>query len=106
MADPIVFDLTSPATWLPSLAAAGLGIYGVVRVFRRDSRNDKQEKQIDEAVQQIITNLRNEVERLTERMTNMEAEIVHLHEDRAGLLAKLAECEAFSKQSGLFYEKR
>lgn len=106
MPAPADFDWGNPATWIVGLASAGLGLYTLVRTFKKDSRNDMQEKQIDEAVQQIITTLRNEVERLTERMTSMEAEIVRLHEDRAGLLAKLAECEAFSKQSQLFFQKR
>jgi septal ring factor EnvC (AmiA/AmiB activator) len=101
MADPTAFDLANPSTWIPSIVAGGLGLYMLARKFRSDSRNDKQEKQIDEAVQQIITNLREEVARLTERMADMEAEIVRLHEDRTVLLHKLAECEAFSKQSRL-----
>lgn len=108
MADPIVFDVTNPSTWIPSIAAGGIGIYWLVRLFRRDSRDDKQEKQIDEAVQQIITNLRNEVERLTVRMTVMEKEIVRLHqeraayyEERAALLAKCSHCETGANQQQL-----
>ena len=109
MADPTIFDFSNPATWIPSIVAGGAGIYGLFRIFKRDSRNDKQEQQIDKAVQQIIANLRGEVERLTERVASMEKEIVRLHqekaefhEERAALLAKLAEYQAVHNQAGLF----
>lgn len=103
-----IFELSNPGTWIPALLGGGLGIYTLIRIFKRDSRNDNHEKLIDESVQQIITNLRGEVERLTHRMTAMEGEIVRLHEERAEyqreraehqrekaeLLAKVGECNA------------
>jgi hypothetical protein len=109
MADPILFEFTSPSTWIPSFVAGGAGIYGLFRIFKRDSRNDHQERQVDEAVQQIISGLRTEVERLTVRVGSMEKEIVRLHqekalfhEERAALLARLAECQTVHGQTGLF----
>lgn len=109
------FDFTNPATWIPAIAAGGVGLYALARAFRRDSRNDNQEKLIDDGVQQIITSLREEVARLTGRVANMEDEIVRLHEERAvfqreraehqrekaELLAKLDQCHGKCGQPSL-----
>lgn len=95
MTDPhVAFSLSNPATWVPSIVAGGLGLYTLVRVFKKDNRNDKQEKQVDEAVQQIINGLRDEVRRLTERVAAMESEIVRLHQERADYLKERADLMA------------
>lgn len=110
-----VFEFSDPATWLPAIAAGGAGLYALSRVFRRDSRNDNQEKLIDEGVQQIITSLREEVARLTGRVASMEEELVRLHEERAifqreraefvrekaELVAKLDQCNSKCGQPAL-----
>jgi hypothetical protein len=80
MPAPADFDWGNPGTWIVGLASAGLGLYTLIRTFKKDSRSDKQEEQIDTSVQQIITTLRAEVERLVRRMTDMESELVRLHE--------------------------
>ena len=101
MTQPPSFDLLTPSTWGPALTAltaGGLGIYALIRVFRRDSRNDSQEALIDQGVQALISNLRAEVDRLNKRVESMEAELVKLHAERAMLLHKVAELEAGANQ--------
>lgn len=107
MPDP-GFSWLDPRTWVTSIVAGGLALYTLVRVLRRDQRQDHNERQVDSATQQIITALRGEVERLTARVANMEAEIVRLHEERkeyrereAVLMAKLAEYESAGRQAKL-----
>jgi transposase len=102
MADPSVFEWGNPATWIPSIVAGAAGIYGLFRILRRDRRNDNQEQLIDAGVQQLITNLRAEVDRLTGRVESMEEELVQLHEERLVLLKKVAELEPVSHQTKLF----
>jgi predicted nuclease with TOPRIM domain len=104
MAGQTAFVLFDPSTWVPAVAAltaGGLSIYTFARVFRRDSRNDNQEKLIDAGVQQLIDNLRAEVGRLTGRVESMEGELVRLHEERTDLLQKVAELEATAYQPKL-----
>lgn len=105
MAGETAFVLSDPSTWgaaISGLAAGGIGIYVLVRAFRRDNRKDNQEKLVDDSVQQLITNLRLEVERLTARVASMEAELVRLHEERTTLLKKVAEQEAAEHHPKLF----
>lgn len=101
MADPIIFDVSNPNTWAPAVLASGFGIYTLVRIFRRDSRADIQDRQVDGAVSQVIETLRNEVKRLSDRVTDMEAEIVRLHEERAELIDRLSAASASAHQPNL-----
>jgi hypothetical protein len=104
MAGETAFVLSDPSTWgaaISGLTAGGIGIYVLVRAFRRDNRKDNQEKMVDDSVQQLITNLRSEVERLALRVASMEEELVQLHEERTILLKKVAEQEAAELQPRL-----
>lgn len=94
--------------WIASFAGTGLGLYYLARVLRKDRRDDKKEEKVDQATNQIIDTLREEVDRLTRRVTAMETEIIRLHDERkeyrereAILLAKLAECEGTAAQTKL-----
>lgn len=107
------FDWNNPATWI---SGGLLTLYSLVRILKRDNRNDKQEKAVDQAVNQVIATLRAEVERLTKRIETMEHEIVELHteranfhkerlrfeEERIALLAQLRQCQEAHGQTGLF----
>ena len=103
------FSWVDPATWIPAALAGGFGIYKIARMLMKDRRDDKNEQQVDEATRQIITTLREEVRRLTERVGDMEKEIMRLHDERkayiaenAALLANLAECEGVAANPRLF----
>lgn len=84
------FSLLDPSTWLPSLVAGGFGVYYLVRLLRRDQRQDQKDQQVDAATMQVITALREEVSRVTTRMGDMEQEIVRLHAERKQLFEELA----------------
>lgn len=114
-AEPIIFELTRPSTWIPSVLAGGLGVYVIARRFKQDSRDDKQVKQVDGAMQQVIDTLRAEITRLSKRVTDMEEEIVRLHverkawikeretersawaDERQQLMTQLADCTALKR---------
>lgn len=108
--------------WIVGLAGSGLGLYTLVRIFKKDSRSDKQVDEIDASMQQIITTLRAEVERLAKRVTDMEHELVRVHDintqcqnerieylqeraellkERVLLIARLQQCEAAEAQAKL-----
>lgn len=97
MAGPEI-DQSTVTTWITGLLGGGLGLYTLVRVFRRDSRNDNLVQQVDAGTQQLIDNLRSEVARLSGRVASMEEELVRLHEERALLLNKVAALEAGAQQ--------
>lgn len=120
-------DVDAAAKWVVGFAAGGLGLYSLIQTFKKDRRTDKQEEQIDTSVQQIISTLRAEVERLVKRMTDMEMELVRLHDvntacqterieflkergellkERSLLIARLDRCEAAEAQSKLFMGDR
>ena len=106
---PTDFSWMDPTTWIPAAIAGGFGIYKVSRMLVKDRRDDKNEQQVDEATRQIITTLREEVQRLTKRVGDMEKEIVRLHDERkayieenAALLAKLTEYEGIVTNPRLF----
>lgn len=62
--------------WLTNLgvgiAAAGAGAYGMYQKIMADSRNNKAADATDAAWQQVITTLREEVTRLSERLATVE----------------------------------
>lgn len=122
----MTFDVDAAGKWfagiVAGLAAGGVALYSVVQTFKKDRRADKQDEQIDTSVQQIITTLRAEVDRLARRVADMESELVKQHEinkkcqderfeylqERAGLLkeralliARLEHCEANEAQTKL-----
>jgi hypothetical protein len=105
-------DWDSAGKGAGGLTAIMASVYGVFRMLRRDQRQDRQEKQVDGALLQVIATLREEVGRLTDRVTDMEKSIVKCHEERAeeraefiakmdGLLGKLADYETSSIQPKL-----
>lgn len=122
MNDPIVFQFSNPATWVPSILAGCLGVYMLARRFKKDNRDDKQEKQVDQAIDQIIKTLRAEVDRLAKRVTDQDKkikdqddrislqseEIFHLradiercHREREELLARTLAAESAAGQPQL-----
>lgn len=54
------------------IAALGAGVYGVLRLFKSDRRQDKVYAMHDDAIEQVIKTLREEVERLTKRLELVE----------------------------------
>ncbi|CAB4158678.1 hypothetical protein UFOVP713_17 [uncultured Caudovirales phage] len=62
--------------WLTNIgvgiAAAGAGAYGMYQKVMADSRNNKAADATDAAWQQVITTLREEVTRLSERLAAVE----------------------------------
>ncbi len=54
------------------IAAIGAAWYGVVRMLKKDRREDSMAAAADGAIQQVIATLREEVERLTKRLEAVE----------------------------------
>jgi hypothetical protein len=55
-----------------ALAALGAGWYGLLRIIKRDRRDEKVASLHDDAIEQVIKTLRDEVERLSVRLAAVE----------------------------------
>lgn len=108
MVTETIFQLSNPATWIPSIVAGSYGIYGIFRMLRRDNRNDNKEKSIDDANIQIIHTLREEIDRLVQRVEALENDHgkcqqrnAQLHEENIRLLLQLTSLQSTSNQPSL-----
>lgn len=73
------------------LGAIGAAWYGLVRMVKRDRREDKVASLHDEAIEQVIATLRAEVARLSERLAAVEEQNRRCEERNDQLHAELLE---------------
>lgn len=74
-----------------AFGAAAAALYGAIRMFKKDRREDAHATMTDLAVQQVIQTLREEVARLSERLEACEAENRKCEARNAELQAQIIE---------------
>ena len=81
------------------IASIGAGIYAVIRMLKSDRREDNKADLTDSATQQVITTLREEVARLSDRLAAVEEQNRKCEEANDALREELI---AMKKQLHLF----
>ena len=81
------------------IASIGAGIYAVIRMLKSDRREDNKADLTDSATQQVITTLREEVARLSDRLAAVEEQNRKCEEANDALREELI---AMKKQLQLF----
>jgi len=76
------------------IAAFGAAAYGVLRLVKKDRREDTVAALHDEAIQQVIKTLRDEVARLSERLEKVEEQNRRCEERNDQLHQELLELKA------------
>jgi hypothetical protein len=76
------------------IAALGAGWYGLMRIVKRDRREDTIAAATDGAVMQVIATLREEVERLTKRLELVEEQNRRCEERNDALHFEIVELKA------------
>jgi hypothetical protein len=76
------------------IAAFGAAAYGVLRMVKKDRREDTVAALHDEAIQQVIKTLRDEVARLSERLEKVEEQNRRCEERNDQLHQELLELKA------------
>lgn len=87
-------DWESIAKGAGGLSAIGAAIYGALRMFKADRREDKSADTKDDAMQQVIQTLREELARLSVRLEKVEAENADCQKKYASSSAKIIKLEA------------
>lgn len=77
-----------------ALAALAAGWYAFVRMMKRDRREDKVVSLHDEAIEQVIKTLRNEVERMAVRLAAVEEQNRKCEERNEQLHQEIIELKA------------
>ena len=78
-----MIDWESLAKGAGGMGAIGAAVYGAYRMFRNDSRGDKNIETQDGAMQMVIQTLREEVARLAERVATLESQNAKCREENA-----------------------
>lgn len=73
------------------IAGLGAAIYGVIRLMKSDRREDSKIDLTDSAMSQVITTLREEVARLSERLEKVEASNRDCEEKNAAMQFQIVE---------------
>jgi predicted nuclease with TOPRIM domain len=76
------------------IAALGAAVYGALRMVKKDRREDTVAALHDEAIQQVIKTLRDEVARLSERLEKVEEQNRRCEERNDQLHQELLELKA------------
>lgn len=87
-------EIDSLGKGLGGLGAIGAAIYGMWRMLKKDRREDKSADTKDDAMQQVIQTLREEIARLSVRLEKVEAENADCQKKYASSSAKIIKLEA------------
>lgn len=82
-------EVDSLGKGLGGMGAVGAAIYGVVRMLKKDRREDKTSDSKDDAMHQVIQTLREEVARLSDRLEKVEAQNADCQEKNAHMQAEI-----------------
>lgn len=85
----MVDDWESVAKGAGGIGAIGAAIYGAFRMLKADRREDKTADTKDDAMQQVIQTLREEIARLSERLEKVEAQNADCQEKNAQMQAEI-----------------
>ena len=90
----MIDEVDSLGKGLAGLGVVGTAFYGMVRMLKKDRREDKSADTQDNAMQQVIQTLREELARMSVRLEKVEAENVECQKKYASSSAKIIKLEA------------